>query len=55
VQNVIEQMQQRNVWTRSQPDPLSEFVCSCGITFEPLPWHDEDLTEPLCDECADAA
>jgi hypothetical protein len=32
-----------------------EFVCPfpCGITFEPLPWFDAELDEPVCDECAD--
>jgi hypothetical protein len=30
-----------------------ELVCPCGLTFEPLPWYDEDLDEPLCDECAE--
>ena len=31
----------------------NELVCPCGITFEPLPWFDENLDEPLCDECAE--
>jgi hypothetical protein len=30
-----------------------EVVCSCGITFEPLPWFDPESEEPVCDECAD--
>jgi hypothetical protein len=38
---------------QSQPNPPTELVCSCGITFEPLPWYDEDLDKPACDECAE--
>jgi len=32
-----------------------ELVCPfpCGITFEPLPWFDAELDEPVCDACAD--
>lgn len=41
---------------QAQPKQLTlfpeELVCPCGITFEPLPWFDEELDEPLCDECA---
>jgi hypothetical protein len=40
---------------RSQPNSPAELVCSCGATFEPLPWFDEDLDEPVCDECAEDA
>jgi hypothetical protein len=29
----------------------AEVVCSCGITFEPLPFAVED-EEQLCDQCA---
>jgi hypothetical protein len=38
---------------QSQPNPV-ELACPCGITFEPLPWFNEDLDEPMCDECANA-
>jgi hypothetical protein len=37
------------------PNPTVEPVCPCGITFEPLPWFNEDLDGPVCDECADHA
>jgi HNH endonuclease len=33
-------------------DQPNEIVCPCGITFEPLPWFNEDLDESVCDECA---
>jgi hypothetical protein len=36
-----------------QPNPRADLVCRCGLTFEPLPWFDAELDEPLCDECAD--
>jgi hypothetical protein len=32
-----------------------ELICPCGITFEPLPWFNENLDGPVCDECADHA
>jgi hypothetical protein len=37
----------------SMQNQPTEIVCPCGITFEPLPWHDEDLDEPVCDGCAE--
>jgi hypothetical protein len=56
----------RGVYTAERPpithkqrtrSPLNtdELTCPCGITFEPLPWFDADLDEPVCDECGDAA
>jgi hypothetical protein len=30
---------------------ISEIVCPCGSTFEPLPWAAPD--DDRCDECAD--
>lgn len=35
------------------PAEVEIVCCSCGITFEPLPWFDPELDEPVCDECAD--
>lgn len=32
--------------------PVLDLVCTCGITFEPLPWYDPDLDQPICDGCA---
>ena len=37
-----------------QPAPAAlELVCRCGLAFEPLPWSNPDLDQPICDGCAD--
>jgi hypothetical protein len=45
---IVEELPKRRTAVR----PVRELVCSCGITFEPPPWHDPDDDEPLCIECA---
>jgi hypothetical protein len=38
---------------KPQPQrPVLDLVCTCGIIFEPLPWYDPDLDQPICDGCA---